>query len=735
MSGLLARLGGFSARHKWWVIGAWVVILFVSIAGESALSQPMTTTFTVNSLQSVRTLHQVEHEFNGFGSTNGVTVAFAAPSGQRLTAADQRTIAQLSSALKTLPGVKSAPDPFASAVKTLSPDGRVGYIPVAATGSTPSSATINGITNAVQHANSAQLQVATSDATAPPAGSSQLVGIILALIILLITFGSFMAAGLPLLAALLGLVISLAGISMATAFVSLNSITPALAQLLALAVGIDYSLFIVNRHSTQLRAGMDRRTSIVRATGTAGTAVFFAAATVIVALVGLSVANIDFLTDMGVAAAAGVAIAMLVALTLTPALLDLIGRFALSRRARRRVATGTTPRTGRASQRWMRAIGRHPALFTVAGLALLAILAVPVFSMRLGLANGGTQPSGSSERTEFQLMSEGFGTGVNGPILVSAHFPSTTVSPGGVAALTTTLEHTRDVSRVIPVAAHDSDVLLTVLPSSGPSDDATVALVNALRHLSTSTISGQPSLQVTGETAVQIDISQDLLGVLPLYLAIVAGFAFILLLVVFRSVLIPLKAAVGFLLSLGATLGCTVAVYQWGWLGTVFGVDPAAPLLSLLPIIVIAVLFGLSMDYEMFLISGMHEQHDAKNAGPQQSVVLGFSQGAKVVAAAALIMVSVFGSGIFSGTQGLRPIAFALAFGVLVDAFVVRMTLVPAVMLMFGRASWWIPNWLRRVIPHVDIEGASLGSLESASVPIAVMADSANSPESAKVNA
>ena len=697
MAAFLARLGGFCARRRWWVLCAWILVLVLAGVGAARFAQPLTSKFSVAGMQSTKTLDLVDREFGT--SDGGGKVVFAAPSGSKLTATDAVTVATLSRELAEVSGVRSATDPFTAQVKTLSPEGRIGYVPVTLTSEDASDATKDGIATAMSHAREAGLQVEASSELAPePASSSsQGIGIVIALVILLVTFGSLVASGLPLLVAIVGLAISLTVIHAATAFVAVNSVAPTLAILLGLAVGIDYSLFLVNRHRQQLLAGAEVRASIARAMGTAGSAVFFAALTVIIALAGLAVVRIGFLTQMGLGAAFAVLVALLVALTLTPALLGFAGTRVLGRRARRRLASGAEhegsgmgPESGRrpnqgGARRWAELVMAHRVVAVVASVVLLGLLAVPVLGMRLGLPNDGTDPSSTTDRKAYDLLADGFGAGMNGPLLVLA-------PASDVAEVTQRITATDDVARVLVSGVKDGRALLTVIPKSGPSDQATATLVGSLREMPGS------SVLVTGETAVDIDISNRLLDALPLYLALVAGFAFVLLLVIFGSILIPLKATLSFLLSLGAALGCTVAVYQWGWLGNVFGVDPAAPLLSFLPTIIIGVLFGLSMDYEMFLVSGMREEH-VHGAEDGEAVVTGFASGAKVVVAAALIMVGVFGGGVVTGSSLTKPIAFALALGVLVDAFVVRLLLVPAVLSLFGRAAWWLPNWLGRIAP------------------------------------
>ena len=651
MAATLARIGAFCARRRWLVLSAWLVVLVLAVGLAARFAEPLDTELTVSGLQSTETLDQVDREF-GTGGDDG-RVVFAAPAGQTL-AAYRPALTALGQALGAEP--------------TLSPAGRIGYFSVPAA---PAAA--------LDQARAAGLSVEQSSELAPPpdSGSSPGIGLLIALVILLITFGSLTAAGMPMLTAVLGLGISLEALHAVTALVPLNSVAPTLAILLGLAVGIDYALFLIDRHRRQLRNGdIDVRESIALATATAGSAVFFAALTVIIALAGLAVARVGFLTQMGLAAAGAVLIAMLMALTLTPALLSLAGRRVIGR--------FTTSRM-RVAPRWAGLVVRHRVAAVLLSLLVLGALAVPVLSMRLGLPDDGDDPAGTTDRRAYDLIAEGFGPGVNGPLLVL-----------GRTTDAAWIGEQPDVARVVPSGVRGSDALFTVVPASGPAAAGTATLVARLRE--------HPGLLVTGQTAVAIDISEHLQAALPLYLALVAGFAFVLLLVVFRSVLIAVKAVLSFLLSLGAALGCTVAVFQWGWLGVA---DPPGPLLSFLPTIVIGVLFGLSMDYEMFLVSGMHEEH-RRGAAPQAVVVDGFARGAKVVTAAALIMIGVFGGGVAGGDPVTRPIAFALAAGVLVDAFVVRLVLVPAVISLFGRAAWWLPKRLDRVVPAVDVEGSAL---------------------------
>lgn len=680
MAKFLARLGGLSARHRWLTIVVWLGLLAAAGGAAHAWSRPMSSAFTIDGLSSITMLERIEHDF-GAGGGPGGRVVFAAPRGQVLTDADRATIAGLSSRIAAVPGVAGVPE------LTLPEGSGVGYLSVTLTGDDVP----DGLAAAVQAARSPALRVEMSSEIAPAddAGSGADVGLLIALAVLLVTFGSLIAAGTPLLTALLGLGIGLAVIEASTRFVDLTDVAPSLATLLALAVGIDYALFVVDRHRRQLLTGMPVRQSIELAVGTAGTAVVFAALTVVGALAGLAIMRVGFLTQMGLSAAAAVLVAMLITVTLTPALLSVAGPRILGRRARRRLAAGRTPATGGAlARRWTGLLARFPVAAVAVAVLLLGALAVPVLDLRLGLPTDGSLPGTSTARRAYDLLAEGFGAGVNAPILVLG----TAQQENGIAALP-------GVAGVQPTGERDGQVLLTVFPRGGPEASGTSTLVHDLRE--------RPGLEVTGRTAVALDVSELLAERLPRYVAVIAAFAFLLLLVAFRSILVPLKATASFLLGLGAALGCTVLVFQQGHLGDLLGVDPAGPLLAFLPVIVIGVLFGLSMDYEMFLLTGMHEQH-TRGTPARDAVHAGYHQGARVVTAAALIMVGVFGAGALGNDATIKPIAFALAVGVGVDAFVVRLFLVPAVMFLLGRAAWWFPRALERITPHLDLEGSAL---------------------------
>ncbi|WP_269939458.1 MMPL family transporter [Arthrobacter sp. HY1533] len=578
-------------------------------------------------------------------------------------------------------------------------------------------------------------------------GISEVVGVAVAVAVLLIMLGTFWAAGLPLLMALIGVGVGVGGTMALTSVIEMSSISPMLALMLGLAVGIDYSLFIVNRHRQQLLAGMEMRESIAKATGTSGNAVTFAGLTVVIALAALSVTGLPFLSVLGLAAAATVAVAVVIALTLTPALLSLMGRRITSKKAwaknEGRVAVHNAALAGlndaeiaaadeaadvaKSAHGWGGLVTRHPVISLMGAVLALVVIAIPATGLRLALPDGGSEPVDSSAYQAYSITGENFGEGMNGPIIVVGSLPA---GLDKAAAATLNLDvadqlrKVQNVKAALPVMLSEDlrTAVYQVIPAEGPASESTVQVVHDLRGQGSAIANDlDVTIGLTGQTAANVDVSEKLGAALPPYLAIVVGLSLILLILVFRSILVPLLATAGFLLSLVAAFGGVVAVYQWGWLGGIFDVANPGAVLSFLPIILIGVLFGLAMDYQVFIASGMREAY-AHGQDAKQAVRTGFKHAAPVVTAAAIIMISVFSGFIFSHLTMVRPLGFALAFGVLIDAFVVRMTIVPAAMHLLGSSAWWIPKWLDRILPDVDVEGAKLvaqaPAAEKESVPV-----------------
>ena len=566
-------------------------------------------------------------------------------------------------------------------------------------------------------------------------GAAEVIGVAVAAAVLFIMLGTFVAAGLPLLMAVVGVGIGVGGTMALTSVIEMSSISPMLALMLGLAVGIDYSLFIVNRHRQQLLAGMAMRESIAKATGTSGNAVTFAGLTVVIALAALSVTGLPFLAILGLAAAATVAVSVLIALTLTPAMLSLMGKKVISKKAwakndaamakhnatleglsdSEKAAADDTADIARSAKGWGAWVTKHPAISLVAAVVALAVIAIPATGLRLALPDGGSEPVASSAFQAYSITGQNFGEGMNGPIIVVGSLPAGLDKASATELnldVADKLREVKNVTAAVPVTLSEDlrTAVYQVIPTEGPASESTVQVIHDLRSEG-STIASELDVTIglTGQTAANVDVSEKLGAALPPYLAIVVGLSLLLLILVFRSILVPLLATAGFLLSLVAAFGGVVAVYQWGWLGGIFGVENPGAVLSFLPIILIGVLFGLAMDYQVFIASGMREAY-AHGQNAKQAVRTGFKHAAPVVTAAAIIMISVFSGFIFSHLTMVRPLGFALAFGVLVDAFVVRMTIVPAAMHLMGKSAWWLPAWLDKILPDVDVEGAKLAS-------------------------
>jgi RND superfamily putative drug exporter len=543
-------------------------------------------------------------------------------------------------------------------------------------------------------------------------GVGEIVGLLAAALVLVIMLGSLIPASLPLVSSIMGVGVGVAGALAFSGVVEMASVTPVLGVMLGLAVGIDYTLFIVNRHRRQLKDGADVRESIALANGTAGNAVVFAGLTVVIALLALNVTGIPFLGVMGTVAAACVLIAVLVAVTFTPALLGLVGMRVLSKRARAKIGHPDHVVAAPKAMPTRRAI-----VAVVAAVGILLVAAIPALSLRLGLPDGSSEPEDSTQYRTYSIVAEKFGAGTNGTLVVVAE-PETAVDTSddlAVLDLQVQIENVLmaqdDVVAVSPAGVAEDGELLAfrVVPVDGPSSVSTEQLVGALRGLSPidSAEYGDVVLGVAGAASGNIDISATIAQALPLYLAIVIGLSLIILVLVFRSILVPLIATGGFLLSLFAALGAVTAIYQWGWLGEVFGVHDPGPVLNFAPIILTGVLFGLAMDYQLFIGSGMREAF-VHGAPARVAVTAGVRSARAVVIAAAIIMISVFGGFVFSHLAMIRPLGFGMAVGVLFDAFVVRLLLMPALMHLLGRSAWWLPKWLDRLLPDVDVEGASL---------------------------
>ncbi|MEV5435221.1 MMPL family transporter [Streptomyces sp. NPDC052682] len=719
MATFLYRLGRLSFRRRHLVALIWVALLTLAGVGAASAPTPGATSFSIPGTEAQKAFDLLEQRFPGM-SADGATarVVFKAPSGEKMTdpgnkATVKTTVRELSDGSE----VASVTDPYQA--RAVSKDGTIAYAQVKykVSGMELQDAGKDALKQAAQQARDAGLTVEIGgDAlqAVPHTGTSEVIGIAVAAVVLVITFGSLLAAGLPLLTAIIGVGIGVASITALASTLDLGSTTSTLATMIGLAVGIDYALFIVSRYRAELAEGRDREEAVGRAVGTAGSAVVFAGLTVVIALVGLSVVNIPMLTKMGVAAAGTVAVAVLIALTMIPALLGYAGRRVRPAGERSRLlGGGRTPRKpGRPNMgtRWASFVVRRPVAVLLLAVVGLGAAAVPAASLELGLPDDGSQPVSTTQRRAYDLLSEGFGPGFNGPLMVVVDAKDSDDPHAAFGDVADGIKGLKDVVTVTPPAPNKAGdtATITVIPGSKPSSVATENLVHAIRDQGAQVKADQgATVLVTGATAMNIDVSQKLNDALLPYLVLVVGLAFLLLIVVFRSILVPLKAALGFLLSVMAALGAVVAVFQWGWLAGLLGVEETGPVMSMMPIFMVGVVFGLAMDYEVFLVTRMREAY-VHGEKPAQAVVTGFRHGARVVTAAAVIMTAVFAGFIGSSEAMVKTIGFGLAIAVLFDAFVVRMAIVPAVLALLGRTAWWLPKWLDRALPNVDVEGEGL---------------------------
>ena len=718
MSTFLYRLGRFSYRRRWTVIIGWLVVLCALGAAAATLMKPFTSSTSIPGTEAQKASDVLAKEFPSGSDGISGQIVFRAPKGQKVTAGPAADAIRAATVrIARTPGVESVTAP-STVAGNVSHDGRTGIGKITFTAEQAdkiSAASVEKIEGAAEQARSTGLTVALGGQAFDPVpeaggGAGEAVGVLITLIVLVLVFRSLRAAVIPLAMAVVGVALGVLSLLTLTSVVAMDSTALMLALMLGLAVGVDYALFIVSRHQTQVRDGMDPEESAGLAVGTAGSAVLFAGATVVIALAALTVVRIPFLAVMGLGAALTVVIAVVLALTLLPAVLGLLGPRiassripALRRSARRSLDKQRSGALG-AGVRWARLMDRRRWAVLVLGVVGLGVLAVPAADLRLGLS----LPSTNAEAVRAQkLTDDAFGPGYSGTLVVLVEGEGAGAAGKRIAAAASKLP---DVASVAPARLSGSGnaAMVGVVPRSGPQSERTEQLLHDIRaardgiEKSTDT-----DINVTGSTAVSIDVAAKLTEALPVYCLVVMGLAVLLLTLVFRSIAVPLKAALGFLLSLGGSLGVLVAVLQWGWFSSVLGTQASPTVISFLPILLIGILFGLAMDYEVFLVSRMREEY-ARGKSPVAAMVDGFGHGSKVVTAAAVIMVSVFGSFVFADMQITKGMGLALAVGVLLDAFVVRMCLVPAAMSVLRHAAWWLPRFLHRVLPHVDVEGEQL---------------------------
>ncbi|GAA2654559.1 MMPL family transporter [Streptomyces vastus] len=736
MATFLCKLGRLAFRRRHFVALIWVALLTLAGVGAASAPAPGATSFSIPGTEAQKAFDLLEQRFPGASADGGTgRIVFKAPEGQKMTDADNKaTVAKTVEELGDGFEVVSVTDPFTT--NAVSKDGTVAYTSVRydAPGMELKDSTRDALEAAADEARATGLTVDVGgdalQAAAEPGAIGEAIGLAIAALVLVLTLGSLVAAGLPLLTAIIGVGIGVATITALANALDLGDTTSTLALMIGLAVGIDYALFIVSRYRGELADGRDREEAAGRATGTAGSAVVFAGLTVVIALAGLSVVGVPMLTKMGLAAAGTVVVAVLIALTMIPALLGYAGRKVRPAGEKRKARGGDKAVQSEKSEksepsktqskpgmgtRWASFVIRRPVAVLLLGVVGLGAIAVPATQLELGLPDDGSQPTSTTQRRAYDLLSEGFGPGFNGPLMIVVDAKDSDDPKAAATTVTDGIKGLNDVVTVTPAAFNKAGdtATITVIPDSKPSSVQTEDLVHAIRDQGTDVKADTGArVLVTGTTAMNIDFSQKLTDALVPYLALVVGLAFVLLIVIFRSILVPLKAALGFLLSVLAALGAVVAVFQWGWLGGLLGVEETGPIMSMMPIFMVGVVFGLAMDYEVFLVTRMREAY-VHGESPSQAIVTGFRHSARVVAAAAVIMMAVFGGFITSSESMIKMIGFGLAIAVFFDAFVVRMAIVPAVLALLGKKAWWLPKWLDRALPNVDVEGEALRTHET----------------------
>ncbi|WP_349827045.1 MMPL family transporter [Brevibacterium litoralis] len=721
MSSFLYELGRTAFRRRWTFVGAWLAVLVLLGALAGLLMKPFDDNFTIPGSEGQEAMDQLSLTFSQAGGASG-TLMLVAPEGEDVTADPYRAaIESAVEEIEDLPDVAAVTSPFDEMVNgNISEDEDAAIVGVQYDGQVADLPESTG-DDLQQVADDLVAQLPEGTQATPGGGIYQVtgvhiswvegVGVVIAFVVLFFTLGSLVAAGLPLVTAIVGVGIGMTLILLSTAFFTVNSTTPMLALMLGLAVGIDYALFIVSRARDTIAEGHDVEESVARAVATSGSAVVFAGVTVIIALVGLGIAGIPFLTVMGIAAAVTVGVAVLIALTMLPALLGFAGE-RLRPRAPRTKSDGTDRTTvfQRFYAGWERFATKVPALTVLVIVVGLGVFAFPATRLELALPTNGSAEEGSPARESYDLTAEYFGEGYNGPLVMTFDILGSEDPLGDMEDVADDIEAVDGVETVLLATPNENadTGMVQLVPSSGPDDPRTTQVVHDLRDMEQHFMDeyGFDSA-VTGQTAIQIDVSEQLGKALLPFGVFVVGLSFLLLMMVFRSIAVPLKATIGYLLSVVTAFGAVVLVFQDGHLADLLGIEQTGPLISFLPIILMGILFGLAMDYEVFLVSGMREAY-AHGASAKDAIRKGFTSSAKVVTAAAVIMFSVFFAFVPTGENIIKSIALALAVGVFVDAFIVRMTLVPAVMALLGDKAWWLPRWLDRVLPHFDVEGEGL---------------------------
>jgi membrane protein YdfJ len=717
MAKILYKVGRWCAQNRGKVLFGWMAVLIATLTIAIVMKPNFINALTIPGIPAEKASDVIKKEFSSGGDAGSIRVVFYAKNGDLTTPTNQKVISDTLSNVQKDNNIASVMNPYQ--MKTISRTKDIAFADVnyKVDKTKVSEKSLDHLKESIKISKKAGIQTELTgnvEKLSPieRGGSSEAIGIVVAFFIIVFTFGSLVVAGLPILTAISGLGISIGLILIGTNFVDMQSISMTLAIMIGLAVGIDYALFIIARHRQQLRDRMEVTQSIAKAVGTSGSAVVFAGLTVIIALSGLCLVGIPFLTAMSITSAISVLFAVLVSITLMPAIFALVGN---SINPLRKKSKDFRKSDSAESNFWGRIVTRYPVLIAIVCLLVAITVSIPAFNLKLGIADNGMKDTSDTQRRAYDLLTKGFGEGFNSQLVVV--LDATKVSGDKQAALqkvASGLGKNDEVAFATPIMPNKSGdyALMQLTPKHGPNDDKTKKLVDNIHHKAKSIMkTDKVNVMITGVTAMNIDISEKLSEALPIFVSFIVIFALILLTIVFRSIFVPLKAVLGFLLTIASTLGFGVIVFQEGHLKDFFGITKEGPILAFLPIFLIGILFGLAMDYEVFLVSHIREEYmHTKDA--EKSILGGMKHSGKVITAACLIMISVFASFAFTKDVMVKSMGLSLAFGVAFDAFIVRMTLVPAVMKLFGDKVWYLPKWLDKIIPNVDIEGSTLNDLE-----------------------
>ncbi len=720
MSSALYRLGRFAARRPWAVLGVWLGVAVAVMAASATFGRELEDAFEAPGLDSTTATELLTAaESDAAGPTAQVVVTptdggsfFASPAARASLAAVQDTVAALPHVLGTTDpaGVMALGEAGAIASGSVSADGRVALIRVQYAVldelGPEDLALLKGVAADLDAGSGLQVELNGDLFFAfgePETNIGELIGLFAAVVILLLAFGSLIAMGLPIGLALFGLALGISSMSLITYLIEIPSWAPDIASMVGLGVGIDYALFVVTRHREFLARGMTVEESVGRATATAGQAVIFAGGTVVIAILGLAVAGVPFMTAAGVAISVTVLLMVVASVTLLPAFLGLAGhrinRWGLPRR---RVAAAAP---GVRWERWGSHVARHAWAYAIGVTVLLLAVAAPVLAMRLGFPDDGSLPQSRSQRRAYDLVADGFGPGSNGPLVIAVELAG---DPSVLEPLQAAIGADPGIAAVAPAQVNAAADVATIIaiPRSAPQDDATYATIDRLRAEVFPAVlaGGDASAHVGGQTATFGDIGGRVSDRLALFIAAVLVLSFLLLTLVFRSVVVALKAALMNLLSIGAAFGVLVMVFQWGWGKDLIGLETTVPVVAFIPMFMFAILFGLSMDYEVFLLSRVREEY-LRTGDNDTSVLHGIAITARVITSAALIMISVFLGFVLGEDPVTKMMGLGLATAIFIDATIVRMVLVPATMKLMGDANWWLPGWLDRRLPRIDIDG------------------------------